>query len=112
MPTFRPTTFSTGKGKARIIDFPQVVDPRFNPNALALLTRDIENICRYAARYGLERDGQRIAQQLVVEVPKCGVVNPSGSTIYLMNFANQNGPCLWGDPLWSPACKAIASNAR
>ena len=52
------------RGKACIIDFPQVVDPRFNPNALALLTRDIENICRYAARYGLERDGQRIAQQL------------------------------------------------
>jgi RIO kinase 1 len=51
-------------GKARIIDFPQVVDPRFNPNALTLLTRDIENICRYVARYGLERDGQRIAQEL------------------------------------------------
>jgi len=52
------------KGKACIIDFPQVVDPRFNPNALALLTRDIENICRFAARYGLDYDGQRIAQHL------------------------------------------------
>jgi RIO kinase 1 len=50
--------------RARIIDFPQAIDPRFNPNALALLTRDIENICRYAARYSLERDGQHIAQQL------------------------------------------------
>ena len=52
------------KGKACIIDFPQVVDPRFNPNALTLLTRDIENICRFATRYGIERDGQRIAQHL------------------------------------------------
>ncbi len=52
------------QGKARIIDFPQAIDARFNPNALALLTRDIENICRYVARFGLERDGQRIAQKL------------------------------------------------
>ena len=52
------------QGQVKIIDFPQAVDPRFNPNALALLTRDIENICRYMARYGLERDGQRIAERL------------------------------------------------
>jgi len=52
------------QGKARVIDFPQAIDPRFNPNALALLTRDIENICRYAARSGLERDAHRLAQQL------------------------------------------------
>jgi len=52
------------QGKARIIDFPQAIDPRFNPNALALLSRDIENICRYVARFGLEYDGQRIARQL------------------------------------------------
>lgn len=50
--------------QVRVIDFPQAVDPRFNPNALALLTRDIENICRYAARSGLERDARRIVQQL------------------------------------------------
>lgn len=52
------------QGKVRIIDFPQAIDPRFNPNALSLLTRDIENICRYMARYGLERDGRRIANRL------------------------------------------------
>ncbi len=52
------------QGQVSIIDFPQAVDPRFNPNALALLTRDIENICRYVARYGLEHDGQRIAERL------------------------------------------------
>jgi RIO kinase 1 len=52
------------QNKVTIIDFPQAVDARFNPNALALLTRDIENICRYVARYGLQRDGQRIAEGL------------------------------------------------
>ncbi|TMF49857.1 MAG: hypothetical protein E6I32_05175 [Chloroflexi bacterium] len=52
------------QGQVRIIDFPQAIDPRFNPNALDLLTRDIENICHYIARYGLERDGQRIARRL------------------------------------------------
>lgn len=52
------------QGQVKIIDFPQAVDPRFNPNALALLTRDIENVCRYFGRYGLERDGKHIAEQL------------------------------------------------
>jgi len=52
------------QGQIKIIDFPQAIDPRFNPNAFALLTRDIENICRYVARYQLERDGQRIAERL------------------------------------------------
>ena len=52
------------RGQVKVIDFPQAVDPRFNPNAFAFLTRDIENICRYIARYGLERDGQRIAGRL------------------------------------------------
>ncbi len=50
--------------KATIIDFPQAVDARFNPNALALLTRDIENVCHYVARYGLQRDGRSIAEGL------------------------------------------------
>lgn len=52
------------QGKVRIIDFPQAIDPRFNPNALSLLTRDIENICHYMTRYGLEHDGRRIANRL------------------------------------------------
>jgi RIO kinase 1 len=52
------------QGQVKIIDFPQAVDPRFNPNALALLTRDIENVCHYMARYGLMHDGKRIAEQL------------------------------------------------
>ncbi len=52
------------QGQAKIIDFPQAIDPRFNSNALALLTRDIENVCHHLARYDLFYDGARIAGQL------------------------------------------------
>ncbi|MDQ6644012.1 MAG: hypothetical protein M3Y76_06145 [Chloroflexota bacterium] len=52
------------QGQAKIIDFPQAVDPRFNSNALFLLTRDIEKVCQYVARFNLEYDGRRIAEHL------------------------------------------------
>lgn len=52
------------EGKLTVIDFPQAVDPRFNPNAYALLERDIENLCRYWARYGVEANGSLIAKRL------------------------------------------------
>lgn len=39
------------EGKAKIIDFPQAVDPWYNDNALALLERDITRLCQYFARY-------------------------------------------------------------
>jgi len=52
------------QGQVHIIDFPQAVDPRFNANAFTLLVRDIQNICNYVARYGLERNGLRIAERL------------------------------------------------
>ena len=52
------------QGRAMVIDFPQAVDPRFNPHALDLLTRDIANLCTYFKRYGIEADGARIAGDL------------------------------------------------
>jgi len=52
------------QGQAKIIDFPQAVDPRFNSNALFLLTRDIEKVCQYFSRYDLQYDGRRIAERL------------------------------------------------
>ena len=51
-------------GRVTIIDFPQAVDPRFNPSALPLLTRDIHNVCAYFGRYGVEADPQRLAKHL------------------------------------------------
>ncbi len=52
------------QGQLKIIDFPQAVDPRFNPNAYALLERDIGNLCGYWARYGLEANAARLATRL------------------------------------------------
>ena len=52
------------QGQVTIIDFPQAVDPRSNPSAQALLTRDVENVCRYFARYGVWVNPTRIANDL------------------------------------------------
>ncbi len=51
-------------GDVRIIDFPQAVDARFNSQALTLLERDIDNLCRYFGRAGLEADPYRLARGL------------------------------------------------
>jgi RIO kinase 1 len=46
------------------IDFPQACDPRTNGNAPRLLARDLDNVCRYFARFGVEADGGAIADDL------------------------------------------------
>jgi len=51
-------------GEIRIIDFPQAVDARTNPNARDLLWRDIEHVCRFAARFGVDRDPAKLASGL------------------------------------------------
>lgn len=51
-------------GAVKAIDFPQAVDPRQNRNAPDLLRRDLENLCRYFARYGLQVDGAWLAADL------------------------------------------------
>lgn len=52
------------KRQLTIIDFPQAVDPRFNPNAFDLLLRDIDNIYRFFTRHGVTADPFRLADQL------------------------------------------------
>jgi RIO kinase 1 len=51
-------------GSITVIDFPQAIDPRANPNAFDLLRRDIDNICHYWSGYGVRSDPTRIAQHL------------------------------------------------
>lgn len=46
-----------------VIDFPQAVDPRFNGNAFTLLHRDIENLTRHFARYGIQHDAFALAER-------------------------------------------------
>jgi RIO kinase 1 len=51
-------------GKMAIIDFPQVVDARVNPNAHVLLRRDVQRVCDYFARYQVRSDPTRIVREL------------------------------------------------
>jgi RIO kinase 1 len=44
------------QGAITVIDFAQMVDPRYNPDVYPLLERDIERVCSYFARYGIVTD--------------------------------------------------------
>jgi RIO kinase 1 len=52
------------KGAFKIIDMPQAVDPRHNPDARAIFERDVQRVCQYFARYGVQRDASSLAQDL------------------------------------------------
>lgn len=52
------------QGRAAIIDLPQAVDPTTNPNAEALLARDVANLCAWARRNGIAADPARISGDL------------------------------------------------
>lgn len=51
-------------GQFRIIDFPQSVDPYSNSNAYHLLARDIDNLCAYFRKYGLDYDSHHLANAI------------------------------------------------
>lgn len=59
-----PFNVLVADGRPLVIDFPQAVDPRKNPNARGLLERDARNICRFFARYGLGCDPERFVAGL------------------------------------------------
>jgi RIO kinase 1 len=52
------------EGRIVAIDFPQAVDARMNPAARSLLVRDLENVCGYFSKYGINADARRIANGL------------------------------------------------
>lgn len=52
------------EGRVTLIDFPQMVDARTNPNAFQLLVRDVERICDYFAAYDLQADGAILAADM------------------------------------------------
>jgi RIO kinase 1 len=52
------------EGKGYIIDFPQLVDARKNRNAQSLLERDVERVCQYFARCGVDSDPGELAANL------------------------------------------------
>lgn len=52
------------RSEPRIIDLPQATDPRFNRHARDLLRRDVANLVRYFAPYGVEADADALADDL------------------------------------------------
>lgn len=51
-------------GQFKIIDFPQAVDPRRNPDAFDLFNRDVERLCQYFLHYKIQPDAQALAVDL------------------------------------------------
>lgn len=52
------------QGAITLIDFPQVVEARSNPDARALFNRDVERVCAYFARYGVQSRPRQLARDL------------------------------------------------
>jgi RIO kinase 1 len=52
------------QGRPHVIDLPQAVDAAVHPLARDLLLRDVRNVTRHFARYGIPDDGQAIAESL------------------------------------------------
>jgi len=50
--------------RLRVIDMPQAVDARANPNARSLLTRDVANVCGYFASQGANAEPGTFASEL------------------------------------------------
>lgn len=52
------------RGSVVVIDFPQASDPRRNPNAQALLLRDIRNICAFFAKWHVPADPEALFTEM------------------------------------------------
>ena len=52
------------EGQVRIIDFPQAVDPLYNPSAWQFFTRDVKRLCQYFSRYGVRVNAADLAANL------------------------------------------------
>jgi RIO kinase 1 len=52
------------EGEITLIDFPQVTNVLVNSNAWPILERDVQRVCDYFARQGVDSHPRRIAQQL------------------------------------------------
>jgi RIO kinase 1 len=68
-------------GDFRIIDFPQAVDPRHNPDAHELFVRDIERLCQYFRRYGIRQNGAQLAADLWETYHKVNALDAGASMV-------------------------------
>jgi RIO kinase 1 len=54
------------QGQVKLIDFPQAIDPRQNPDAEGIFRRDVLRLCQYFKRYGIATHPARLAEDLWV----------------------------------------------
>jgi RIO kinase 1 len=47
-----------------IIDFPQVIDPRQNPDGWSLFARDVERLCQHFSKYGIRTNPASLAKSI------------------------------------------------
>lgn len=52
------------KGRMKVIDFPQAVDPRLNPSSFMLLLRDVDHVCGYFSRFAVQANPHELAEDL------------------------------------------------
>lgn len=52
------------EGRAYIIDFPQAVDPRKNPDAYDIFKRDVLRLCQYFGRYRIPSRPDQLAREM------------------------------------------------
>ena len=52
------------EGDIQVIDFPQAVSPPENPNAFQFLVRDVERVCQYFEKLGVQESYFNIAEDL------------------------------------------------
>lgn len=52
------------EGRAVVIDFPQVMEIRHNPNAKAFLTRDVHSLCKSFRKQGVNADEGQVLREV------------------------------------------------
>lgn len=52
------------EGEIKLIDFPQVVAPKDNRNALRIFSRDVTRLCEYFYRQGVDSNPRQIAEDM------------------------------------------------
>ena len=57
-------------GSVTLIDFPQVTNWEQNPNADTIIRRDIQRVCEYFARFGLDPDVEKILSPFQTQIAK------------------------------------------
>ena len=52
------------EGRVTIIDVPQAFDPVHNPDGYSLFARDVDRLCQYFARYGIQSDVEGLERDI------------------------------------------------